>query len=119
MSKHTPGPWTISDLYLDDSNQPELAIQAVINGKVCHPAAVCLQFPNMQDMQMANARLIAAAPELLKELKKMCRAYVCLLDGGRDKIISLGGDCDTVEIMEASNPTLSEARAIIAKATGQ
>jgi hypothetical protein len=69
LTQHTPGPWEVSELYADDEGQPELAIRAKINGMVCHPAAVCLQFPNMPGMQMANARLIAAAPELLAALK--------------------------------------------------
>lgn len=79
---HTPGPWTVSDLYADDDGQPELAIQAKVNGMACHPAAVCLQLPNMQGMQMANARLIAAAPDLLEALTMVRDAdNDCQLDG--------------------------------------
>jgi hypothetical protein len=68
---HTPGPWTVSDLYADDMGHPELSITAKVNGKVCHPAAVCLQFPRMEGMQMANARLIASAPDLLAERDRL------------------------------------------------
>ncbi len=73
IDAHTPGPWVVSDLYADDEGQPELAISAKVDGKDCHPAVVCLQFPKMQGMQMANARLIAAAPDLLAA----CRRAVC------------------------------------------
>lgn len=65
---HTPGPWFIGDAYTDDCGQIEMPIQSVVNGNVCTPAAVVLQFPNAIGMQFANANLIAAAPELLEAL---------------------------------------------------
>jgi hypothetical protein len=68
-------------------------------------------------VNQANARLIAAAPELLAELRNLRRAYVSLLEGGRDRILELGGDCDPVSVMEASTPCLRNADAAIAKAT--
>ena len=70
---HTPGPWTLSDIYLDDEGLPEIAVRALVEGKPCYPAAVCLQFPAAHGMQMANARLIAAAPMLLNALRGVLR----------------------------------------------
>lgn len=58
------------------------------------------------------------APDLLAELKRLARAYVALLETGRDRIVSLGGSCDPVDVMEAGDPSLISARAAIAKATG-
>lgn len=66
-----------------------------------------------------DASLIAAAPDLLDELRNMCKAYVRLLENGRDRIIMLGGDCDPVDRMEANSVELIRARAAIAKATGE
>lgn len=56
--------------------------------------------------------------DLLEALKKMYRAYVNLLENGRDRISSLGGDCDPVDYMEQVDFNLIECRAAIAKATG-
>lgn len=72
MSAHTPGPWTAGDLYADDCGQPEIAIHANVNGVTCYPAAVCLQFPSAAGMQLANAYVIAAAPDLLAA----CKAFM-------------------------------------------
>jgi len=49
----------------------------------------------------------------LEAHKKLIRAYVNLLETGRDRIISHGGTCDSVEQMEASDPALREAREAI------
>jgi hypothetical protein len=67
-------------------------------------------------MSEGNARLIAAAPKLLDELKKLYRAYVLLLENGRDRIIMLGGKCDDVQTMEEGGIALRRARDVIAEA---
>lgn len=54
----------------------------------------------------ANARIREA-------LLPLIQGYVNLLESGRDRIISLGGDCDPVDVMEASDPYLRAARALI------
>ena len=51
-------------------------------------------------------------------LKGLYRAYVNTLESGRDRIISLGGDCDSVDRMEEGDPALIRARAAIAKVRG-
>lgn len=51
----------------------------------------------------------------LDALRALYRAYVQLLESGRDRIVSLGGDCDPVERMESGDPALHAARAVIAK----
>jgi len=50
----------------------------------------------------------------LDALIALYRGYVNTLQAGRDRIIFLGGECDTVEKMEASDPWLISARAAIA-----
>jgi hypothetical protein len=70
MSKHTPGPWQIGN-----KNQHNASFVYAENGE----DTVCMVYEiwshrtveECKDCKgMANARLIAAAPELLVELKK-------------------------------------------------
>jgi len=56
--------------------------------------------------------------ELLDGMKALYRAYVRTMEAGRDRIVDLGGECDSVERMEDSDPALIAARELIAKATG-
>lgn len=59
---------------------------------------------------------VAVNEQILSELKNMVRAYVCLLESGKDRITSLGGECDPVDIMEANDSNLRTAKAAIAAA---
>lgn len=52
--------------------------------------------------------------ELLTALEKMNRAYINLMENGRDRIVMLGGDCDPLDVMERNDPHLYESRATIA-----
>ena len=90
--KHTPGPWTIEDngwngqfIYGDDDR---------VNGKRRFIAEVDLNY----DEAEANARLIAAAPDLLEALFKLAKFY--------DSLGEPRGSCRVI------------ADAAIAKATG-
>lgn len=47
-------------------------------------------------------------------LNKMNRAYVNLMENGRDRIVMLGGDCDPVDVMERDDPYLRELRESLA-----
>lgn len=110
---HTPGPWWVTDYGVRDRG-----------GYICHtqpPTHFSGQderFANEVEERKANARLIAAAPELLTALKDLRRAYINLLESGRDRIIAIGGTCDPVDVMEANDPWLREVTQVIAKATG-
>lgn len=50
-------------------------------------------------------------------IRKLYKACVRTLEAGRDSILALGGDCDPVDRMEESDPTLREARAMLAAAS--
>ncbi|KKK67177.1 hypothetical protein LCGC14_2956660, partial [marine sediment metagenome] len=87
MTQHTPGPWIVSGL-LDtgagfdwvNADGP----QAV--AKICVPSP----HPNVVDareMAKANARLIAAAPELLEALRDLIIA--CNMSPGQELTVSL------------------------------
>ncbi|MBL8268713.1 hypothetical protein [Steroidobacter sp.] len=66
MGQHTQGPWIVS---LDPRYPSEPCIDAVIDGSVWH-VALCHNAAGPGDgCAEANARLIAAAPELLATLK--------------------------------------------------
>ena len=87
MNKHTPGPWS----FYDDSNDGKTnRIEIVAIGKT-----VARIYHSVPDKDLPNARLIAAAPDLLESLAFVIR-----------------GVPDTWEGVQ-------KARAAIAKATGE
>lgn len=61
-----------------------------------------------------NARKATTAAGLVDGFRSLYRAYVRLLESGRDRIRDLGGDCDPVDVMERNDPFLVEARALLA-----
>jgi len=46
-------------------------------------------------------------------LMRLYRAYVNTLETGRDRIVTLGGTCDPVEVMERSDPALIAVRSFL------
>jgi len=89
MSAHTQGPWDAEDttfgFVVEDPSGKEIAD---ISGAYHH-----------RDEFTANARLVAAAPDLLRELRSMLEGHGCWAE----------------EICDSCDP----ARAAIAKATGE
>lgn len=61
----------------------------------------------------------ALAIDLEQGLRDLYRAYVRLLESGRDRITSLGGDCDPVDVMERSDIDLRKVRDLLALIDGQ
>jgi hypothetical protein len=49
-------------------------------------------------------------------LKDLIRQYVNMLESARDQIIALGGDCDSVDVMERGDPYLRKAREALGSA---
>lgn len=101
MSKHTPGPWELSEAEYKEGFGTYRRVEQVEQfGDVV--ASVCIRHTVNHTLNAAgdaNARLIAAAPDLLEALKDM-------LDGHEDACTGYGeGSAD-------------KARAAIAKATG-
>ena len=94
-TKHTPGPWEVDQI---DQSTIQIKAAGVIVAEVCSGST----FTRLSDEQQANARLIAAAPELLASLREALK----VVDAYRR--VS-GGDGDI---------TAMNARAAIAKATG-
>lgn len=111
-AKHTTGPWIYA--------VPGDSFVASDNGLICRRPAVSGggSAPNNWE---ANARLIAAAPDLLKVLR-MARAKIAsdlqvmeMCHTGPDGLID---DAEVVLIIEAEKDLLNQIDAAIAKAIG-
>ena len=93
--KHTPGPWKITEddygheHWFGGAGEGQICVNGWVNGG-------CKKYPSKWRKLQANARLIAAAPELLAALK-------ALTDNGR---------------VPPTGAAFSKARAAIAKAEG-
>jgi hypothetical protein len=91
MSKHTPGPWVV----YDDSNDGKTnRIEIAARGKT-----VARIYHSVPEEDLPNARLIAAAPDLLEALNTWLKQYSA----------EEYEDC----------PEVVQTRAAIAKATGE
>jgi hypothetical protein len=67
MKKHTQGPWTIND---NGGNAVLIEAEDYEIGIVHNAGPECLS-EDVREESMANARLIAAAPELLERLTEL------------------------------------------------
>lgn len=94
MSGHTEGPWFIG---VDGGIKPAVFIRskAVKSGDI----ARVLAGPNVRRKKAANARLIAAAPELLEALENLTLYH----ESGGHQL-----DADTV--IAAANVAIAKAR---------
>ena len=92
MSKHTPGPWSF---YTEPqpSGCPIVGAKGLMIAQLAHS----INYNDQAETAIANARLIAAAPELLEALQKML---------------------DVWEHGGIATYPIGEARAAISKATG-
>lgn len=103
-TKHTPGSWYVGDR---QTNNNTLPIYADIH---IEPIASVLPRPFYADTQEANARLIAASPELLEALQRVA----CCADTAAHLLRDTAPDEAALFKKDAEL-----ARAAIAKATGQ
>ena len=117
----TPGPWRMEHMSIS-------AHIHQVDG--LHGLASCvIGYGNWDEPKQSegakNASFIAAANPatiiaLLDELdaskamvRKLYQGYVNTLEAGRDRILALGGQCDSVEVMEEFDPVLRAARAFV------
>ena len=89
-AEHTPGPWVVYD---DSNNGKTNRIEIAARGKT-----VARIYHSVPEEDLPNARLIAAAPDLLEALQYMVNACPAIDPSGED--------------------AHARAQAIIAKATG-
>jgi len=90
-TKHTPGPWRVAYL---DRNRQSVVMSEHIEIATCWHHSV----GSIEKEMHANARLIAAAPDLLEALNAVEGAYQC------------GADLNTV---------MDQVKSAIAKANGE
>jgi hypothetical protein len=115
MKTHTPGPWLVR--FDEDRFDSKLSVLEVIDGRdesLNHPQGELVlarvnvsAFAPHMDEPLANARLIAAAPELLAALEAVTKAYVELVQSDYPPSWSAEKDSEVIA-----------ARAAIAKAKG-
>lgn len=92
--KHTPGPWTL----MDDTTFSTLGDKRIIGANRISPAIV---FGGLGAETDANARLIAASPELLATLKDLYRILLDGMQGDYDTMLdSLGRARKIIEAVE-------------------
>jgi hypothetical protein len=102
-AQHTPGPWHVTGDYVRNEN----------DGLVGEALNLWANVKTPIDERKANARLIAAAPDLLAALKMAVDSMTCAFPGGLS--IQQGTLCEEQDW----DTSLREARAAIAKAAGQ
>jgi hypothetical protein len=108
-TQHTPGPWIVRQWGLPAGQMTVEVVRGGLRSKVAilHPSHICEEHDgNIQ----ANARLIAAAPDLLAALKE------CITDDGA-RCLAYGADTPTLRRRLAA--INSVARAALAKAQGE
>lgn len=80
-TKHTPGPWeTEEEVFNAYENMTGIYVRHVESGRICQTFANCLV--NTDEACRANARLIAAAPDLLEALTACVEALAFLRSQG-------------------------------------
>jgi len=102
MSQHTPGPWIVTGEERE-GERPHLCVETAKGGIIANIHGGC-HYPTRPTI-LQNARLIAAAPELLEALHAAENIIVELLE-------IVGGDADL------GHNVLPQVRAVIAKAEG-
>lgn len=104
MSKHTPGPWHVN------TSQYYLFIDPVV-------AVIERKLAGQDEHDMHDARLIAAAPELLEALRMWLHLHEAAAgyEGKYGKELDAAIAAQQIKIDAAANAS----RAAIAKATGE
>lgn len=109
--KHTPGEW-----FTHQEGHSTVYVECRIGGGLIQAVAKCGPTAAGREQQEANARLIAAAPELLEALQEAKAALEwCVEQGGGPTCEHESGG---VVCFCKENKAISSARAAIAKATG-
>ena len=102
MAAHTPGPWRVGEKRHDYAD----IVIRVIRNRENHPVTMTCYAGYTRRTGDANARLVAAAPELLAALEQtITRFERCMVQAGSDPTYA--------------HEATRDARSAIAKARGQ
>lgn len=104
-SKYTPGPWKFST-----DPQPNGCPIVGARGLMVAMLAHSVNHDDQREIAIANARLIAAAPDLLEALRLVTNLYASMRSTLAEKYPQDGWSANTM--------TLDQAHAAIAKAQG-
>ncbi len=107
---HTPGPWRIDAVPMSKTLYPTVVLTAS-DGRSLETVAH-VSGPNY----LANAALIAAAPETAKQRDELLAALKRIAESCREFTSDKTCDADPYDLMEAF---LEDARAAIARSTGR
>lgn len=111
-TKHTPGPWQVQSYWIIGCTEDSWDIMAVANQY--SPSRVAKVFRSE-----ADARLIAAAPDMLDALRKAVDDNLSIVyDDGVDESVRLGCCRAYASQGHAADCWKTKARAAIAKAEG-
>ena len=109
-SKHTPGPWFTKRAQLPVDGEYDWCVGAHINGK---PHVIIEAFGRVSEDDRpnaeANARLIAAAPEMFEALEQSMQAWVNAIE--LDLLPS--------QHIKTAEMLIERARAALSKARGE
>jgi hypothetical protein len=111
MMAHTPGPWSVTPTPTDEHHTHKIMYDCVQDHR--RIGAVCGVFSKDDGESAANARLIAAAPEMLKQLRAVrddIGALACDTNGWRE--------WDATAVDELLGSRLVRLDDLIAKAEG-
>lgn len=106
MSEHAPGPWTVDKAQVLLGTQDGDEVSDSMGNRVCEVSHL--------STKLANARLIAAAPELLEALKGILDSYEAYLALNESKPEDQWDEYDCAFL-----PKWRAAQAAIKKATGE
>ena len=70
---HTPGPWFAVNVGSDEMPMMDVKAERIRGQGPTHCVAICATGDSPQEMENANADLIAAAPELLGALEEVMK----------------------------------------------
>ena len=110
MSKHTPGPWRVvdswNDYMVESQNGEEIIWQDGPH--------------NTPTINKANARLIAAAPDLLQAWTTGSEINTPdFMDWIADRLVNVYGENPNIDFVQSLRYRAKLARAAIAKAKGE
>ncbi len=100
MAAYTPGPWFAVNR--GTKKEPMMSVMAarIAGQKPGHEVAMCATGDSSQEMENANAALIAKAPDLFEVLKQIVHEYSNTYDADCEGGYWKGAASIDVEVME-------------------